>query len=150
MILHYGLRDAQRVRATGLRRRLPFQSFRDMVSHLKVEEQMRYRLRRGVPIGRSVACSRSSPIELVMSRLKQVAASGDGWSARCPAHADDSPSLSVGIGADGQVLLYCHAGCSFDEIVEALELEPYMTFSKPRKKVKKPLQRVIKGRQNDV
>lgn len=48
--------------------------------------------------------------------------SGDGWSARCPAHDDHRPSLSIREGADGRVLLHCFAGCSFDAVVEALGL----------------------------
>jgi hypothetical protein len=31
--------------------------------------------------------------------------------ARCPAHDDHTPSLSVSDGRDGKVLFYCHAGC---------------------------------------
>lgn len=42
--------------------------------------------------------------------------------ARCPAHDDQSPSLSIGIGTRGQLLLKCHAGCSFDAIRAALAL----------------------------
>ncbi|MCH7989382.1 MAG: DUF3987 domain-containing protein, partial [Planctomycetes bacterium] len=45
------------------------------------------------------------------------------YSALCPAHDDKVPSLSIGIGDDGQFLLYCHAGCTADEVVEALGLE---------------------------
>jgi hypothetical protein len=41
------------------------------------------------------------------------------WKARCPAHADNSPSLSVAEGDDGRILLCCHAGCSAAEIVSA-------------------------------
>lgn len=40
--------------------------------------------------------------------------------ARCPAHEDRVQSLSVGLGDDGKTLFYCHAGCSYREIVEAL------------------------------
>jgi hypothetical protein len=35
--------------------------------------------------------------------------SGAGWIARCPAHHDKDPSLSLH-GADGKVLVHCHAG----------------------------------------
>ena len=31
-----------------------------------------------------------------------------GYSAKCPAHEDRNPSLSVGVGNNGQVLLFCH------------------------------------------
>ena len=74
--------------------------------------------------------SAQTPIEIVLSKLRRVSASGDGWSARCPAHTDNSPSLSVCEGSDGKVLLTCHVGCDFNEIVEALGLEPADLFPK--------------------
>ncbi|MCE5972438.1 toprim domain-containing protein [Sinirhodobacter sp. WL0062] len=40
--------------------------------------------------------------------------------ARCPAHGDDKPSLSLAHGADGRLLLRCHAGCEFVSILDAL------------------------------
>lgn len=44
------------------------------------------------------------------------------WTARCPAHEDGSPSLSIREGRDGRVLLYCFAGCSLTSILQALSL----------------------------
>jgi 5S rRNA maturation endonuclease (ribonuclease M5) len=44
---------------------------------------------------------------------------GDGWQAKCPAHEDRTPSLSISDGREG-VLLHCHAGCSIDAICSAL------------------------------
>ncbi|UNF37815.1 toprim domain-containing protein [Bartonella krasnovii] len=41
-------------------------------------------------------------------------------SARCPAHDDQLPSLSLANGHDGRLLLICYAGCSFREIIQAL------------------------------
>ena len=46
--------------------------------------------------------------------------SGSGWSASCPAHDDKTPSLSISEGDDGRALVYCHAGCSQDEVIDAL------------------------------
>lgn len=43
--------------------------------------------------------------------------------ARCPAHEDRTPSLSVNEGADGRALVYCHAGCEAADIVAALGLQ---------------------------
>jgi hypothetical protein len=64
------------------------------------------------------------PLAEVLARLRargtEPRRSGAGWSARCPAHDDRSPSLSIASGSDGRVLLYCHAGCRFDEIASAL------------------------------
>ncbi len=48
---------------------------------------------------------------------------GRGWKARCPAHDDRQPSLSIAEGGDGRVLLRCHAGCPVEDIVSALRLE---------------------------
>ena len=46
--------------------------------------------------------------------------SGTGWAARCPAHDDRTPSLSLHVGGDGRALLECHAGCETGAIVAAL------------------------------
>jgi len=45
---------------------------------------------------------------------------GGSYTARCPAHDDVSPSLSIRQGDGGKILLRCHAGCSFDAIKDAL------------------------------
>ncbi len=42
--------------------------------------------------------------------------------ALCPAHGDRSPSLSVGAGQGGKILLYCQAGCPFQSVTEAAGL----------------------------
>lgn len=46
--------------------------------------------------------------------------SGSGWSARCPAHEDHDPSLSIRDGSDGRVLVHCHAGCDQGSVIAAL------------------------------
>src|ERR1019366_5080866 len=46
--------------------------------------------------------------------------SGSTWMARCPAHEDNNPSLSIREDG-GKVLLHCHAGCSQRDVVEALK-----------------------------
>lgn len=59
----------------------------------------------------------------VVARLEGVITAGAGrWYARCPAHEDRSPSLSISTGDDGRVLLHCFTGCSVDEIRQALGL----------------------------
>ena len=40
--------------------------------------------------------------------------------ARCPAHSDRSPSLSIADGEASRVLLYCHAGCDYDDVERAV------------------------------
>ena len=64
------------------------------------------------------------PIELLLSRLERVRANRNGtWVARCPAHDDRSPSLSIATGDDGKVLLHCFAGCGAADVVESVGLE---------------------------
>jgi len=67
----------------------------------------------------------SPPVEKFLSRLHGVRADGSGWAARCPCREDDdNPSLHVGEGRDGRVLVTCHrgGGCDFTEIYEAVGL----------------------------
>jgi len=45
---------------------------------------------------------------------------GQGWTARCPAHDDRKPSLSISEGDDGKVLVRCHAGCDQERVIAAL------------------------------
>jgi hypothetical protein len=66
----------------------------------------------------------SAPINGLLSRLEGVRETGRGrWLARCPAHADRSPSLSIAEGDDGRILLFCHAGCGAADIVAGVGLE---------------------------
>lgn len=65
----------------------------------------------------------SSPLEQVLERLDRVKRGGGGFVARCPAHEDRNPSLSVSEGQDGRVLVRCHRGCTVEAIVAAVGLE---------------------------
>lgn len=69
----------------------------------------------------------SSPIDLVLSRLEghKLRQQGrDRWRACCPAHGGTNPSaLSIGVGADDQVLLKCWHGCDVEQVANALGLE---------------------------
>ena len=49
--------------------------------------------------------------------------SGDGWSARCPAHDDKHPSLTLCEGDTQPVVAKCHAGCEFEQVQAALGLD---------------------------
>lgn len=40
--------------------------------------------------------------------------------ARCPAHGDKHPSLSLAAGDGDRLLARCHAGCTFTDILDAL------------------------------
>ena len=68
----------------------------------------------------SVAAQPGEPTVRVLRNLKNVSTGTAGWTALCPAHGDTRNSLSVAEGDDGRVLLRCHAGCTFDDIVDAL------------------------------
>src|SRR5258708_19455225 len=70
------------------------------------------------------------PVETVLDRLKGVRRSLGGWVACCPAHHDREPSLSIGLGEDGQILLNCFAGCPLDRIVEAMGITVAELFPK--------------------
>src|SRR5690606_14689172 len=59
---------------------------------------------------------------VVLARLEGVKRNGTGIMARCPAHDDREPSLSIAEGDDGRVLLTCHAGCPTRDIVARLGL----------------------------
>jgi hypothetical protein len=63
-------------------------------------------------------------VEGVLSRLDGVHRTASGWLARCPAHHDREPSLSVGLGDGGRVLLHCFAGCPYRDIARALDAAP--------------------------
>jgi hypothetical protein len=64
-----------------------------------------------------------APVPLLLERLQAVKARAAGhWQARCPAHADLTPSLSVSEGDDGRALVHCHAGCSPEAICAAVSL----------------------------
>ena len=73
----------------------------------------------------------SAPAEQLLHRLDAVKETGARkWQARCPAHDDKSPSLSVKEINDGTLLLKCWAGCSASEIVSAVGLELSDLFPK--------------------
>lgn len=59
----------------------------------------------------------------LLKRLHGVKRTSKGWSARCPAHEDRRASLSVAEGADGRLLVHCHAGCDLERILEVLGIE---------------------------
>src|SRR5437899_2838230 len=47
---------------------------------------------------------------------------GVAWMARCPAHDDRKPSLSIRDSDDGKVLVHCHAGCNQQQLIAELRL----------------------------
>jgi len=58
-------------------------------------------------------------IDEVLGRFKRLRPGRDGWMAECPAHPDNTPSLSIGLSQDQEkVLLHCFAGCTAQQVVE--------------------------------
>ena len=61
--------------------------------------------------------------EKLLNRLDRVKQTAPGkWIARCPAHDDHNPSLSIREFDDGRVLIHCFAGCGTDDVLAALGL----------------------------
>ena len=66
-------------------------------------------------------------LNTILSRLSGVKQLGpDRWMAKCPAHNDEHPSLSIKVVED-KVLLHCFAGCKYQDILRALGLESTKT-----------------------
>jgi len=62
-------------------------------------------------------------VKTILSQLEDVKKiSRNQWQALCPAHDDHKPSLSITKAKDGKILLHCFAGCSYEEIIEALSI----------------------------
>jgi putative DNA primase/helicase len=64
----------------------------------------------------------SAALDKVLDKLSDVKPCGKGWSARCPAHDDHHPSLTVTEADNGLILMYCHAECSYEDICRALNI----------------------------
>lgn len=61
--------------------------------------------------------------DVLIARLAGVKVTGKGrWMAKCPAHEDGSPSLSIREMDDGRVLIYDFGGCGSLEVLGALGL----------------------------
>lgn len=75
--------------------------------------------------------------ESILDVLESEGILVSGWADqqmfRCPAHDDRKASGSITEGKDGRALLYCHAGCRTEDIVEALGLEMKDLFDDERR-----------------
>lgn len=63
-------------------------------------------------------------MDKLLKRLDYRRVADNKWIARCPAHNDSSPSLSITRSAD-RILIHCHAGCGAIDVLESIGL----TFS---------------------
>jgi hypothetical protein len=71
-----------------------------------------------------------SYVDEVLAKFQGVTRVAGGWLARCPCPShggdgDQEPSLRVGVGNGGTVILHCPVGCSFWDVISAAGLRPY-------------------------
>jgi len=66
--------------------------------------------------------------EEILSLLQNVKEQNNGYMACCPAHDDKAQSLSITTGEDGRTLLFCHAGCELNAILDEIDLKPKDLF----------------------
>jgi hypothetical protein len=122
------LRVRFRREVTDVRRcweRLPVQQW---AGDERQQAAVRYWMKRHdepeVPTLRVCASGRRSrftdPIGAMAELLDRVRWVGGGFSAKCPAHEDRSPSLSVSRGRDNRMLLHCFAGCRVEDVLGAV------------------------------
>jgi len=81
-------------------------------------------------------------VETLLARLDKARRTGAGrWIARCPAHDDRTPSLSIRELDDGRILLHCFSGCSVHDVLSAVGLEMDALFPDRPIGDKKPVRR---------
>ena len=62
-------------------------------------------------------------IENILSRLEKVKGRNGAYTACCPAHTDNSPSLAIRELDDGRILIKCFADCSVQDILGAIGMD---------------------------
>jgi hypothetical protein len=63
----------------------------------------------------------------LLDKFDKVRCNRKGWTSRCPAHDDKTPSLSISEGDRGW-LIKCWAGCDFEDIVDAAGVDLQRMF----------------------
>jgi hypothetical protein len=61
-----------------------------------------------------------NPIEQIAVGCGVAKRTARGFICRCPAHEDRMPSLSIGYGHHGNILVHCLAGCDGNSVTSAL------------------------------
>ena len=66
------------------------------------------------------------------SDIKETGHGQSKATAQCPAHDDDHPSLSISKRKDGLgVVICCHAGCDYRDVLDKVGLQPRDLFDAP-------------------
>ena len=92
--------------------------------------------KRNTSPNRTGACSEArytagDAVDRLLDRLSGVRQTGTGrWIARCPAHDDHSPSLSIR-DIDDRVLVHCFAGCAVGDVLSAVDLTLAELYTHP-------------------
>lgn len=74
--------------------------------------------------GGGTSQAKAAGASALLSRLDKVKRTGAGrWIARCCAHDDKGPSLSIRELDDGRILVHCFAGCDVHSVLSAVGLE---------------------------
>jgi putative DNA primase/helicase len=60
--------------------------------------------------------------ERIIDKLEEVKPNGDKARALCPAHDGTNPTALAIRRIEGSVLLYCHVGCTVEDILASLEM----------------------------
>lgn len=68
-------------------------------------------------------------LEDILPRFDGVRKSGHGYKARCPAHDDRKPSLSINV-KNGKILINCFAQCPLESILAKVNLQFSDLFTK--------------------
>jgi hypothetical protein len=75
----------------------------------------------------------TTKLSSILDKFSNVTASGDEYSALCPAHDDRTSSLSIA-EKSGKILIHCHAGCTAEAVVDAVGLKMSDLSPQPSKK----------------
>ena len=77
-----------------------------------------------------------------LSRFENPRKTKQGHVVKCPAHEDKTASLSISEGNNGQILVKCFAGCTFQSIVSSLGLTARDLFNDQKQETAKPYRRI--------
>lgn len=79
-----------------------------------------------------------------LDRLEKVEGGHGRWKARCPAHPDKTPSLSISLNDDGDILVHCFAGCTAEQITSAVGLSMTDLYANPPRQTNSTPGRAVK------